>query len=58
MTPRTWTRSSLLCANKAIDQQTQFVGGPLANRLQPPGLDERLAVKHAQDDIGIADVDR
>ena len=43
---------------QSVDQQAELVGRALAQRLQPPTLDERRAVEHAEDDVGIADVDR
>ena len=43
---------------QAVDQQAEFVGRALAQRLQPPALDERLAVEDAEHDVGVADVNR
>ena len=39
------------------DEDAELVGRPLADRRQAPGVDERLAAKHADHDVGVADVD-
>ena len=41
-----------------VDEQPELVGGPLAQRLQPPAVDQPAAVEHAEHDVGVADVDR
>ena len=43
---------------QAVDQQSHFVRRPLAQRGQPPALDEPRAVEYAEDDVGVADVNR
>jgi hypothetical protein len=39
-------------------QNADLVGGPLPEGRQPPAFREPLAVEDAEDDIGVADVDR
>ena len=41
-----------------VDEQPELVGGALAQRLQTPALDERVALEDAEDDVGVADVYR
>ena len=48
----------LAVREQPVDEQSQFVRRPLAKRLQPPALDERLAVEDAEHDVGVAGVDR
>jgi hypothetical protein len=43
---------------QSLNQQAQFVRRALAQRLQPPALDERRAVEHTEHDVGVADVNR
>ena len=43
-------------SEEAVDQQSELVGGALAQRLQPPALDQRGAVEHAEHDVGVADI--
>ena len=38
-------------------QDAQLVGRPLANRRQPPAVDQLGSLEHADDDVGVADVD-
>ena len=45
-------------AEQADHHQPDFVGRPLAQRQQPPAHDEPLAVEDAEDDVGVADVNR
>ena len=40
------------------DPDADLVGRPLAQRCQPPALDEPLALEHAEHDVRVADVDR
>ena len=58
MTPRICDALDPAVREQAVDQQAELVGRPLAQRLQPPALDERGAVEHAEHDVGVADVDR
>jgi hypothetical protein len=43
---------------QSVDEKPKLVGGSLAQRLQPPALNERLAVEHAEHDVRVADVNR
>ena len=40
------------------DEDAQLVGRALADRREAPAVHQRLAAKHADDDVRVADVDR
>ena len=43
---------------EAFHQQAHLVAGSLAQGRQTPAVDDRRAVENAEDDVGVADVDR
>ncbi len=39
------------------DENAELVGSALANRGEPPAVHELAVAEHAEDDVGVADVD-
>ena len=58
MMPLMRLRSTPLCREELRDEDAELVGGPLAQRLQPPAVGQPLAVEHAEHDVGVAYVNR
>ena len=56
MMPVILDRSIELWAKSPSTIRPELVGRALAQRLQPPALNQRLPVEHADDDVRVADV--
>ena len=57
MIPSTVAMSMRLRSNRCVDEDADLVGGALAQRGQAPAFAQLRAVKDAEDDVGVADVD-
>ncbi len=57
MMPVTLSPADATIGEESVNQEAELVRRPVAERVHPPTLHERLPVEDAEHDVGVADVD-